>query len=240
MSIIVKDLSIIIPAYNEEQRILPTLEVLLKYCEQSPLDIDIIVVDDGSSDATAQIVEQLNSAVIQVVRLNQNQGKFAAIRAGISASERSWVLLYDADSATPIEMLDTFLPHTSEAQCIIASRAVQDADISTPQSQLRMSLGRFGNLLIRKLTGLGFHDTQCGFKLIRADMAKKASTVMKINRYAGDIELLYLIQKNAGAIQERGVTWHDVPISKVRWVDYPKTLLDLLRIIWNIKTGVYS
>lgn len=240
MSIIVEDLSIIIPAYNEEKRIIPTLDSLRLYIERSSLNIEVIVVDDGSIDNTSGVAEKHGLQNLKVIRLEENQGKFGAIRCGVEKASKEWVLLYDADGATPIEMLDAFLPHTSEAQCIIASRAVKEAVITQSQSAIRTKFGRLGNVVIRKLTGLPFDDTQCGFKLIRSNIAKKATKFMTIDRYAGDIELIYLAQRFGAIVEEVGVEWHDVPVSKVGWMDYPRTLIDLMKIVWNIRRGFYS
>lgn len=225
----IEHLSIVIPAYNEEHRILPTLKSVEAYCQSRSFLCDVIVVSDGSTDRTVHVVQEHHPA-IRVIAFPENRGKFAAIRAGIEAAQAPWVLLYDADGATPIETIDEFMPFTENHDCIIASRAAEGARVEKSQSFLRTALGRLGNALIRSFTGLPYIDTQCGYKLIRTDLAKRIASAMTIDRFAGDIELLYLARLYGARITEVGVRWHDVPVSTVRARDYVFTFLDLLKI----------
>ncbi|MFH1426549.1 MAG: dolichyl-phosphate beta-glucosyltransferase [Candidatus Kerfeldbacteria bacterium] len=240
ISIMIEDLSIIIPAYNEEKRIMPTLRKLREFTDESGIDTEIIVVNDGSTDRTSAVIRSLNMPLVRVVELPKNSGKFAAVKRGFEEAEKSWVLLYDADGAAPISALKTVEPHTEEAECVIGSRAMASSKIMQTQKWWRTALGRIGNRVIRAFTGLPYADTQCGFKLIRSDLAKRAADVMSIDGFAGDVELLHIIRLHGGRVREVGIEWHDVPVSTVTFTDYFKTLGELLRIKRNIKKEIYK
>lgn len=230
MSIIIEDLSIIIPAYNEEKRLPPTLRRVVNYFSDTPVDLEVLVVNDGSSDRTTSTVNAMEYPQVTVIEHQENKGKFAAIRTGIESASKQWVLIYDADGATPIAELEKFMPYLGDNICIIGSRAVEGSSCTKPQPGWRQYGGRLGNALIRRFSGLPYKDTQCGFKLLSAPLAKKIAAEMEIERFAGDVELLMLARRHGATIREVGIEWHDVPVSTVRITDFPKTLIDLLRI----------
>lgn len=233
-------LSIIIPAYNEAQRIVPTITTLEQYCAVADFACEVIVADDGSIDGTATLVEYQALPHVRIVRLTHNAGKFAALRAGIEAAKHDWILLYDADGATPIKMLDQFLPLTEQYDALIGSRRVADANIVVKQSLLRTILGRLSYLTIRSATGVTFKDTQCGFKLCRRSLALAAMKQMTIQRFAGDVEWIYLMQWLGGKVKEVPVAWHDVPNSTVKLKDYFQSFRDLRKIRYNIRHHIYK
>lgn len=235
------DLSIIIPAYNEAKRIGPTLQSIDDYLNKHPnVNAEVIVVNDGSSDSTTAIVESLQHSRVRIIEHEVNKGKFAAFTSGVMNAKREWVLLYDADGATPIDMLGQFIPYTVDFDCIIGSRGVSGATIVAAQSSLRVFFGKLGKFLIRLLIRMPFQDTQCGFKLIKSSIALKAVSNMQVKRFAGDIELLYLTQLYGGRIKELGVRWRDVPVSTVKVSDYFQVLVDLIKIHWNKITRTYQ
>lgn len=236
----IKNLTIVIPAYNEEKRILPTLRRIREYAAVSKIAIAIIVVDDGSTDRTCDVVEQTHYSNLRLIRQKKNQGKFAAFSAGVHAATCEWVLLYDADGATPITVLDSIMAHTSDYDCLIGSRRVKNAKITVSQSIVRTIFGRVAYVFIRWLAGLPYKDTQCGFKLIKTSFARTAAAQMTVGRFGGDIELLQLIKMQGARMREVPVEWHDVPNSTVRWSDYLKTFADLLKIRRNIRKGIYK
>lgn len=233
-------LSIIVPAYNEAKRLPRTLELLEKYCNQLKFPVEIIVIDDGSTDHMFEQVQSGSFTHTTVIRLERNVGKFGAFRKGVGAAKYDWVLLYDADGATPISMLNKFLPLTTEYDCLIGSRRTLNAAITVPQPIFRTVLGRLSYGMIRMCTGIQFKDTQCGFKLCRADLAKQAAQQMVINRFAGDVEFIYLVILYGGRATEVPVEWHDVPDSKVRLKDYYRSLRDVFTIRRNIRRGLYQ
>ncbi|MFA6475223.1 MAG: dolichyl-phosphate beta-glucosyltransferase [Patescibacteria group bacterium] len=234
-------ISIIIPAYNEAKRLPQTLQHIHSYCQRLNRSIEVIVVDDGSTDQTVQKVEQLHMAEVRVLRQSHNAGKFAAFRTGVEAAKHDWVLLYDADGATPIAVLDSVLPElTGNYDGFIGSRRIARANITIEQSIWRKWFGLLAYKIIRLVTGVTFQDTQCGFKLCRTALARQAVSKMQVTRFAGDVELIYLLQYFGGRLKEIPVEWHDVPDSTVRLSDYWKSLKDVLQIRRNINRGVYQ
>lgn len=232
-------ISIVIPAYNEAQRILNTLNQLEEYRSKSQHIFEIIVVDDGSQDGTADIVRQQQYAHVRVIQQPRNAGKFAAFKTGVQQAQLDWILLYDADGATPIAMIEQFEPLTKQYDCLIGSRRADQANITVPQPFFRTVLGRLSYYTIRLLTGIRFKDTQCGFKLCRTTIAKRAVDKMITNRFAGDVEFLYLTILYGARTKEVPVEWHDMPNSKVKFKDYFHSLQDILKIRRAIKRGQY-
>ena len=229
-------LSIVVPAYNEATRIARSLEQTLSFLATRPGACEIIVVDDGSRDDSAQIVEDLakRHASVRLVRLPQNRGKGAAIRAGVAASSGERVLMMDADLATPIEELVALeLALDSGAEIATASRALGSSNVSRAQSSLRVLLGRLGNLWIRAWAVPGIHDTQCGFKLFRGDVARELFALCREDRFGIDIEVLHLAVRLRYPIAEVGVRWEHQNGSKVRPRDYLDVLLKVPRIAWS-------
>lgn len=233
------NLTIVVPAYNEAKRLPSTLAQLEWYARRVQFAIEIIVVDDGSTDGTKQIVGQGKYPHVQLVSLEKNAGKFAAFRAGALQANSEWVLLYDADGATPITVLDQWLPELEQYDGLLGSRQVAGANITVQQSFPRHVLGRWSYHVIRIFTGVMYKDTQCGFKLFRANLLKKAVQQMRLTRFAGDVELIYLLQLLGARLKEVPVEWHDVPNSKVRLRDYLHSFQDIMRIRSNRKQGLY-
>ncbi|MBI4407070.1 MAG: glycosyltransferase family 2 protein [Candidatus Kerfeldbacteria bacterium] len=233
------NLTIVVPAYNEAKRLPATLAQLEWYARRVQFAIQIIVVDDGSVDGTKQVVEQGKYPHVQVVSLEKNAGKFAAFRAGVLQANSDWILLYDADGATPITVLDQWLPELEQYDGLLGSRQVAGAHITVQQSFPRQVLGRTSYRVIRLLTGVTYRDTQCGFKLFRTNLVKKAVQQMRLTRFAGDVELIYLLQLLGARLKEMPVEWHDVPNSKVKLGDYFNSFVDIMRIRHNRKHGQY-
>lgn len=233
------DISIIIPAYNEVQRITNTLDQLEAFMSKSKHTMEVIVVDDGSTDSTADMVEQRQSSRVIVIRQSVNAGKFAAFKTGVKQAKLDWVLLYDADGATPIAMIDQFIPLTNQYDCLIGSRRAAQANITIPQPFFRTLVGLLAYYMIRLCTGIRFKDTQCGFKLCRTVIAKRAVSKMIIDRFAGDVEFLYLAILYGARTKELPVEWHDVPESKVKLKDYYHSFRDVIKIRQAIKHGQY-
>ncbi len=233
-------LSIVIPAYNEEQRIGRTLEKIIEYIKKRKLRAEIIIVDDGSTDATSSVVQSVQKkhprADIHHLFYTKNKGKGYAVKEGMRKAKGDWILLTDSDLATPIEELDRFLKYRT-SDIIIGSRAMHDSNVQTLLH--KKLLGRIGNLLISLLAVKGVKDTQCGFKLFKGSVAKKLFALQTIDRFGFDFEILFLAQRYGYAIKEIPVHWVNQPGSKVKGSDYFKTLLELFKIRWNDLRGVY-
>jgi glycosyltransferase involved in cell wall biosynthesis len=234
------DISVVIPAYNEARRIERALEHVCEFLEERGKSWEVVVVDDGSSDQTALIVQRFiagrSSPRVRLLRLGVNQGKGAALRAGVAATSGARVLMMDADLATPIEELNA-LERVLDggAQVATGSRALATSNIRRYQSPLRVLLGRAGNLWIRSLAVPGIHDTQCGFKLFEGDSARKLFALCRENRFGIDIEVLCLAQRRLRlSIVEVGVAWEHQDGSKVKWKDYVDVFVRVPRIAWSV------
>lgn len=222
--------SVVVPAFNEDQRIGPTLERLLAYFEGRGAPAEIVVVDDGSSDATAEVAARFAASGVRLVRLPENRGKGAALRAGVAATTGGALLVTDADLSTPIEEIERLETALADAELVLGSRAVAGSRITRRQPWHREWMGRSFNRLIRALGVTSLHDTQCGFKLMRGDVARGLFAELTVDRFAYDVELVWLARRRGFRVIEIGVAWHDSPASKVHPLrDAASMLIDVLR-----------
>jgi len=228
-------LSIIIPAYNEEKRLGATLEKVHSYFNSRPYTYEVIVVNDGSSDATVDIA--LSSTLNQVGRLRlmrnePNRGKGFSVKKAILASGGENIIYSDADLSTPIEEIEKLLPYIKSGfDIVIGSRSIKGANVEVHQPFYRGSMGKFFNLLVQLFVLKGIIDTQCGFKLFDAEIAKKIAAELKIDKFAFDVEILYIAKKNNYKIKEVPIRWINSLDSRVNPVsDSFKMFLDLISI----------
>ena len=234
-------LSIVVPAYNEARRIRSTLESLCHFKESASYSIELIVVDDGSTDQTVETA--LEFPAIRLVRNDRNHGKGFTVRHGALEARGEFILFTDADLSTPIEEVDKLLSalQSSGADCAVGSRALKRELIGIHQPWFRDVAGRFFNLLVRIFTGLRLHDTQCGFKLFRRCSTRRAFELQRVEGFGFDPELLFLIEKQGGKVVEVPVRWNDNPATKIRFLrDSTRMFLDLLAIRWRAFTGQYQ
>jgi glycosyltransferase involved in cell wall biosynthesis len=234
-------LSIVVPAYNEARRIRDTLERLYRFKESAPYPIELIVVDDGSTDKTVATAAEFPG--IRLVRNDRNHGKGFTVRHGVLEARGEFVLFTDVDLSAPIEEVDKLLSalESSGADSAVGSRALQRELIGIHQPFFRETAGRFFNLLVRAFTGLRLRDTQCGFKLFRRSSTREAFERMRVERFGFDPELLFLIERGGGRIVEVPVRWNDNPATKVRLLrDSTRMFLDLIAIRWRAWTGKYQ
>ena len=228
------DLSVVIPAYNEEQRLGPTLDAVTRYLRENAGRLgewEVVVADDGSTDGTCELVTARRDARIQLVSSPRNRGKGNALRLGVAATRGRRVLVTDADLAAPIEELDKLDKALSEGDAAaIGSRMAPGATIEERQHPVRALLGRAGNLLIRGVAVPGIRDTQCGFKLFDGERAREAFAVSRLNGWGIDVEVLRHFHRAQWRVAEVPVRWSHQPGSKVRTLDYVRVLTELARL----------
>lgn len=222
-------LSIIIPAFMEQLRLGPTLEQVFAYLRERSYTAEVIVVDDGSPDQTADVARRHGATLVQ---LPHNSGKGAAVRAGVAASSGALVLLCDADLSTPMSELPKLEAALANgADLAFGSRSVATSDVQTRQDRYRELMGRGFNLILHVLGFGGVRDTQCGFKLLRGDLARSLFAQMRLDGFAYDVELLDRARRERLRVVEVGVVWVNSPDSRVHPVrDSARMLRDVVRL----------
>jgi dolichyl-phosphate beta-glucosyltransferase len=234
-------LSIVVPAYNEARRILDTMEKLCQFKALQPYSIELMVVDDGSTDQTVETVSEFPG--IRLVWNDRNHGKGFTVRHGVLEARGEFVLFTDADLSTPIEEVDKLLSalQSSGADAAVGSRALERGLIGIHQPWFRDMGGRFFNLLVKIFTGLRLRDTQCGFKLFKRSSTRRAFKMLRVEGFGFDPELLFLIERQGGRVVEVPVRWNDNPATKVRFLrDSTRMFLDLIAIRWRAFMGKYQ
>ena len=235
-------LSIVIPAYNEALRVGRTLEEVRKYAALKPFEIEIVLVDDGSSDRTLELFKEFQSlrSGTQVLSNTVNRGKGFSVRRGVLEARGGIILFTDADLSAPIEETDKLLAalDSEAADAAIGSRALDRTLIGVRQPWRREYAGRFFNLLVRLFTGLKIHDTQCGLKLFRRESTRRAFELQRVERFGFDPEVLFLVRHFGGKIVEVPVRWNDNPATKVHFLrDSALMFIDLIVLRWRSWTG---
>ncbi|GAB4350775.1 MAG: glycosyltransferase family 2 protein [Candidatus Abyssubacteria bacterium] len=211
------ELSVVIPAYNEAERIGVTIERVSSYLKTRGLDYEIIIVSDGSSDSTERIVESYarENGRIRLVSYMPNRGKGFAVRTGILQARAKDVLFSDADLATPLEELETLERSARGCSIVVGSRALKDSTIIGWRPWYRELSGKIFNLIVRLVAVPGIRDTQCGFKLFKDGSAQRIFSIAQANGFAFDVEALFLARKLGYGIAEVGVSWNNSPLTKV-------------------------
>ncbi len=235
-------LSIVIPAYNEQQRLPATLDRILAYAQASPVPVaEILVVDDGSRDETAALVE-VRGGLIRLVRNPGNRGKGYAVRNGALSAAGDWILSTDADLSAPIEELEKLIAAARKENAVVAigSRALDRKLVKVHQSAMREASGRAFNLVMRLVTGLPFRDTQCGFKLFRKDAAKEIFSRQLEDGFSFDVEDLVIARTLGLRSVEVPVEWSNVEGTKVSLTQGMKSFADLVRIRGRAMGGIYK
>lgn len=237
-------LSVVIPAYNEERRIGPTLLDIDRYLSQQPYVSEVLVVIDGAKDNTASVVKKYEEMIdnLRVINNPENHGKGYVVRQGLLEANGQYRLFMDADNSTTINQIEKFMPSFDEGyDVVIGSRDLKGSKISKHQAKWKEFLGNAGNLLIQMVGGLwGMPDTQCGFKLLSANAADKVCRIMKIDRWGFDIEMLVLAKKMGFKIQQVPVEWKNDEESKVSVGAYFQTFKELFQIKLNLIQGKYD
>lgn len=226
--------SIIIPAYNEEKRLKSSLPQLASFLQNFEGVVEVIVVDDGSTDNTAQVAQKFQNETtnLRVIKLKKNFGKGLAVKEGFFAAKGEVVVFTDADFSTPIGEIGKLLEKIALGYDIaIGSRALDRSLIKQHQNFFRENIGRAANMLIRLVAVGGVYDTQCGFKAFKKSSTEAIFRKQTISGFAFDVELLFLARKYNLKIAEIAVLWSNDPSSRVKaFSDTFKSLLDLIRI----------
>lgn len=237
-------LSIIVPAFNEARRLPATLKTLCEYLQARRFDqAEILVVDDGSSDATAALTLEFSkhSPLVRLLSNSVNHGKGYVVRQGLLAARYEWVLFTDADLSTPIEDLSRLetAVQDSGADGALGSRALNRKLVGTRQPLWREFSGQFFNLVMRLVTGLPYGDTQCGFKLLRRDVAQAVAARQTLTGFGFDVEILFIARSLGYRIQEVAVRWNNAEGTKVSIWNGVAAFADPLRVRWNSLRGRY-
>ncbi|MFC1514703.1 dolichyl-phosphate beta-glucosyltransferase [Candidatus Omnitrophota bacterium] len=231
-------LSVVVPAYNEEKRIIPTLEKMQKYLKRQKYPYEIIVVDDQSRDKTREVVRRFikDNSDITYLRGRRNKGKGYSVKTGMLHARGDYVLFSDADNSTPIKEVEKLLPLLKEGgyDIAIGSRALADSNVRVPQAWPRRTMGRIFNLFVQLIATPGIKDTQCGFKCFKHTVIYRLFRRQKILGFCFDVEILFMARKYNYKIKEVPIRWFNSPRSQVNMVVSPLTMMrDLVRIRTN-------
>jgi glycosyltransferase involved in cell wall biosynthesis len=236
------ELSIVIPAFNEESRLPETLSRISAYVRASNRETEVIVVDDGSTDRTADVANSFRGEIkrLRVVANGENHGKGYSVRHGMTEASGRIVLFTDADLSAPIEEADKLLAALRDHEVAIGSRALNRTLISVRQSVFRESAGIIFNFIVRAILRLPFVDTQCGFKAFRREPCAVIFQQQRIERFGFDPEILYLARHHGLRSAEIAVRWAHSPATKVSMLrDSLQMFLDVFIIRWNSLVGRY-
>lgn len=237
------ELSVIIPAYNEENRLPATLESVHRFLSQSNRSFEIVVVDDGSHDSTAEVVQSYSERKpeIRLVSYQPNRGKGFAVRTGMLAARGDFMLMNDADGSSPIEELVRLEEAIAGgADIAFGSRAKPDPTRKVQAQVHRKFIGNTFNFIVQSLLLPGLYDTQCGFKMFKRNVARDVFSVNRIDGFGFDVEVLYIGRTRGYKISEVAIHWANVEGSKVNvLVDSPKMLVEVLKVAVSSWMGMY-
>lgn len=240
-------ISIVVPAFEELERLGGSITKILSYIEEQKLDAELIVVDDGSNDGTSKVAEAAAAKFpvisTKVIRYEQNRGKGFAVKTGLLASAGDIAIFSDADLSTPIEEMPTLVDPilNDEFDVAFGSRALDRSLIGTHQPWRREQGGKVMNLVIKTMSGLPFYDTQCGFKAFNMVKFRPLLDVMTIDRFGFDVEFLFVAKYHGLRLKEIPVRWNNVEGSKVSvFRDTWRMFTELAQIRRNAKRGIYD
>ena len=229
------ELSIVVPCYNEEERLPRTIEQIERYLEGKDLSYELILVDDGSTDGTRLIMDAAaeRNRFVRLEALPRNRGKGRALAEGVAVARGSRILVTDADLSTPIEEIEKLRAEVDKgAGVAIASRAVRGSRVEISQPIYRVLMGKAFNLLVQAVLLPGIWDTQCGFKLFRADVAHDAFANLTTDGFGYDPEVLYRAKKRGVRIAEVPVVWRNSAPTKVSPI---KSSLDMFKHVVRVR-----
>jgi len=237
-------LSVIIPAYNEEERLPTTLREVDKYLKRQDFESEIVVVSDGSTDKTVEVTKNLMAEIknLRILEFEKKRGKGFGVRQGILEAKGDFRVFMDADNSTTIDQVEKIWPEFNQGfDVILGSRDIKGAIIAVPQSWFRRRLGDIFNLIVQVISGLwGIWDTQCGFKGFTKKAATDIFSKSIIDGFAFDVEILMLAKKMGYKFKEIPVVWINDPKSKVKFKSMVNMLIDVLKIRFNFMKNIYG
>jgi glycosyltransferase involved in cell wall biosynthesis len=237
-------LSVVIPAYNEEKRLPKTIVEIFDYLSKKNFSFEVIVVNDGSKDKTAEVVKELIKKYpkLELIDNKENKGKGAVVRQGMLRARGGLRVFLDADHSTPISEIEKFIPEFEKGTDVaIGSREIKGAILDPPQPWYRRFVGEGFKWLRKIILGLWeIQDTQCGFKCFKAEVVEKVFPKCKIDRFAFDPEILVLVKREGYKIKEIPVYWRNDPDSKVKFKSIFNMAKDLIRIRLNLILRKYG
>ena len=238
-----KKLSVVIPAFNEEHRIAQTLEEVSRFLRNQAFEYEILVVNDGSKDTTAQIVEELSSNLknLKLIDNKQNHGKGYATKQGMMEATGDVRLFMDADNSTKVDEVIKMLPFFEQGyDVVIGSRRIAGANIAVHQPWFRDFLGGCFRFVVHTLVPIDVTDSQCGFKAFSAKASEVIFPKQTIYRWAFDVEILALARKNGFKIKEVPITWVNDSESHVKLSGMINMLLEVTEVRLNLWSGKYK
>ncbi len=236
-------ISVVIPAYNEEKRLPNTLRTTVTYLQSRSHEWEILVVNDGSHDKTADIVREytMKDKRVKLLEYGQNHGKGYAVRYGMTHATGDIQVFMDADNSTSIDHIEKFLPYTEKGfDVVIGSRDVDGANISVHQPKYKELLGDLGNLWIQIWAVPGIKDTQAGFKMFTKKASQDVFPYLTIDRWGFDVEALAVARMKGYSISEQPIVWINDPNSKVAASAYLEVLKEVVQVRINMIRGVYG
>jgi dolichyl-phosphate beta-glucosyltransferase len=237
------DLSVVIPCYNEEKKLLNSLGTIHKYLLDNNYSFEMLVVNDGSKDGTKEIIENFMQTKenIRLINLEKNMGKGFAVKTGILNAKKDFILFMDADLSTPIEELGSFKEQSPNYNILIGSRKVKGANITSFQPWHRKLAGEIFPLVVQVLGVSKMRDTQCGFKMFKREVGQRLVSKQTIDRWGFDAELMYLAKKYKYRVKELPVSWENSVDSKLNTIkDGFGMFRELVKIKINDFKGKYK
>jgi len=237
-------LSLIVPVYNESRRLRPSLEEIGEYLSRKPFDSEVLIVDDGSSDGTLEVAEEVAASLavpVRLLRSDTNRGKGHALKVGFAAARGDQLVFTDCDLSTPLEEMDRFLERlNSRIDFVIGSRKRPGAELTRRQPRIREMLGTIFTWIVR-VSMAEVTDATCGFKAYRRDAGKDPFSRVRVHDWSFDAEVLLIARKRGYGFEELPVHWQDHSGSKVKLVrDVVMSLVGIARIRFNHAVGRYD
>jgi len=236
-------LSVILPAYNEEARILPSLQKRHQYLEKQDYSYEVLIVNDGSTDKTREVVTEAikDWPNFKLIDNKANKGKGGVVKQGMLSASGKWRLFMDVDESVTIDEIERLWPYTQDFKVIIGSRYTEGGKITKKQPLVRRIISRGGNLLIQTLIAWGIKDTQCGFKLFSVAATKEIFPLQTMERWSFDMELIAIAKKHGYKIKEVPVIWKEQAGSKLGAAKAAaRSLRDVFVIWWHKIIGKYN
>jgi dolichyl-phosphate beta-glucosyltransferase len=239
------EVSIVVPAYNEEEHIERCIKTIVEYFQSKRITFEILAVDDGSTDGTLEAIRQLTKLFSNLKALTNgtNRGKGYTVKHGVLESNGEVLLFTDVDLSTPIMEYDTLRNHLDEGYDVaFGSRALAKSRLKKKQPWYRVYLGRMANKAIQLVVPAlrGIKDTQCGFKLFRGDVARSIFPLQRNERWGFDFEILHIARKYGYKVVEVPVEWSHSGDTRIRMRDYPRTFQELIRVRMSESRGLYD